>query len=263
MLKKKQKSAVDNVFFQKHQTIKNILNKKMSQNVEEDGGKTDQMHRYLNIFMMLLIIMISTFATVIYIQQEVAAQIDIIFYVAKLSLACTITFSILLICYLVEDSSTFVFLAVFNCIGYAVLNAFTGATMIGIFSKDVIFEFSSKIWYHSEITSNNNGAILIIMNMVVQLVFAAYLAPLFRFYMKDMLYTDPSDVFKAVDSAALREDHRYDLATSGKFYDHLEDNRMRNTLARSTRRIVGSLPNEKSTSFSPDKKKLRVTTFRV
>lgn len=191
----------------------------------EDVGGSNQLHRYFNVFMMLIIIMISSSTTVLYLNQEIVSQIVAVSWVAEISLSCTISFTILLICFLVEDSSTFVFLAVFNCIGYAVLNAFAGATMVGIFSKDVIFEFSSEIWYKSETSKSINGATLVLINMVVQVVFASYLAPIFRSYVKNM----HSDVFR-FSKASILDDGHHMPRTSGKFYDHFAEQQRRKTL---------------------------------
>lgn len=101
------------------------------------------LHRYINIFLMLMIILISIATTLMYINQAILQDVYVIYCVPKLSLACTFSFIILLCCYLVDDSSTFVFLASFTCIAFAAMNAFAGLTIIGISSVKKLFSSSA------------------------------------------------------------------------------------------------------------------------
>lgn len=236
----------------------------------EDFENPYHLHRYFNIFMILMVIMISAAITVIYLNQESVKEFTIIFCMPKISLACAISFTILLWCFIVDDSSTFIFMAVFTCIAFAVMNAFAGATMFGIFNREVIFEFSSEIWYKSEMSRNMNGATLILMNMMVQLVYACYLAPTFSYYMKDILTQKENDELWRLKGEALRgDDDHYSPRNSGRFYDHFAEDKRRETLRRTFNeslmkeplrflRIFGSLPNEKKTmEMSPKNKKKR------
>lgn len=237
-----------------------------SENVEV----LDQLHRYFMIFMMLLIIMISMSTAIIYLQGEIVTEVNIIFFISKLSLVCGISFIILLCCYFVDDSSTFVFLAMFNLIAFAVMNAFAGATLFGIFNQEVILEFSHEIWYKSEMSRNINGATLTLMNLVVQVVFACYLAPTFTYYMKHILVQKEN-----LEMWDLKKEHSFDdnPRYSGKIYDHFQERR---TLRRDFTagppkeqlrflRVFGSLEMDKKPTiqFAQETKKTKFASFKV
>lgn len=153
----------------------------------KDAEIAYQLHRYANFIMMTMIIMNSFAASKIFLEQGIIKESAIMLLVPKICLTSLVTFLILLICFIVDDDSTFVFLATLNCIAYAVMNAFTGATIIGIFSGDFVFEFTVKLWYNEEIEDNKCGAALLLINMLIQLVYACYLAPSFSYYMKDFI----------------------------------------------------------------------------
>lgn len=225
----------------------------------QDVEDLDYLHRYFNIFTIVIIIMLSSATTVMYVNQEVMMDIELILFIPKLTLACSISYTMLLCCFLVENSSTYVFLAMFNCITYAVLCTFAGSTMVGVFSKEVMFEFSSEIWYKKEMTTNINGASLVLIMSLIQVVFACYLAPTFTFYMKNIIMrkTASEMLFLATDGIP---DVRVSRDSAGKFHDEFAESVKRNTLTKSIRysQVFHTLRKSKR-----DEKEKKFTTFIV
>lgn len=225
----------------------------------EDLEHLSHLHRYFNVFMMVIIIMISSATTTIYLRQEVMLDLPLVLFIPKLSLTCSISFTILLCCFLVENSSTYVFLAMFNCITYAVLNAFAGATMVGVFSKEVMFEFSSEIWYKGEMETNIDGASMILVITLIQVVYALYLAPSFNFYMKTVVTRKTATEMLSFASEGIR-DFAHVNENSGKFHDPFAEKAKRNTLRKNMRYSQVFHTLRKSTRQNSDDQK-KITQF--
>lgn len=148
---------------------------------------------HTNLLFMGIVILVSATTSAIFINGNLGSQEMVLQIIPKLTLATAISFSIFFLCFMVDGSSTFIIIMVFLSITLAVLQAFTGATILGLFTKDRVFFYSIDIWYNAEQATLLTGTAFVFLNIIVLLVYVSYLAPTFRHHMGFVFYERQND----------------------------------------------------------------------
>lgn len=158
----------------------------MKQNVVQ--SEQVLLDRHTNFLFMCIVILVSAATSAIFIHGNLSLEEMIIQIMPKLTLVTGISFTIFMLCFLVDGSSTFIIIMVFLSIILAVLQAFSCGTVLGLFTKDRVFSFSVDIWYNAEQTTLLTGTAFMFFNIIVLLVYVSYLAPTFTHHIRASFY---------------------------------------------------------------------------